>query len=213
MNGSWKRKASISQEISTSSGSLVRRLGTIAMSSNPYARRPDLPFPISISTFPTFRTPRSAAQELDTYLAHLFCRSIWPIDLARLLGNIFLACPHRATAWPACSAPLPDQSIWQADLGGLFAKPSERPLRRRRRVGGPDRHGNAQTLTGQRLRPQPGGRRPDRERPDRGRPDRERPDRERPDRERPDRERPDRKRAPGEWSTFGANLASGRRNR
>jgi hypothetical protein len=27
------------------------------MSSNPYARRPDLPFPISISTMPTSRTP------------------------------------------------------------------------------------------------------------------------------------------------------------
>jgi hypothetical protein len=30
----------------------VRRLGTIAMSSNPYARRPDLPIPISTSTCP-----------------------------------------------------------------------------------------------------------------------------------------------------------------
>jgi hypothetical protein len=27
----------------------VRRLGTMAMSSNPYARRPDLPIPISTS--------------------------------------------------------------------------------------------------------------------------------------------------------------------
>ena len=35
--------------MSTSSGSRVRRLGTIAMSSNPYARRPDLPMPISTS--------------------------------------------------------------------------------------------------------------------------------------------------------------------
>src|SRR5688572_24335988 len=35
--------------MSTSSGSRVRRLGTMAMSSNPYARRPDLPIPISIS--------------------------------------------------------------------------------------------------------------------------------------------------------------------
>jgi hypothetical protein len=32
-----------------SSGSRVRRLGTIAMSSNPYARRPVLPMPISTS--------------------------------------------------------------------------------------------------------------------------------------------------------------------
>ena len=42
MSGSSNRKASISQEMSTSSGSRVRRLGTIAMSSNPYARRPGL---------------------------------------------------------------------------------------------------------------------------------------------------------------------------
>ncbi len=35
MSGSSKRKASISQEMSTSSGSRVRRLGTMAMSSNP----------------------------------------------------------------------------------------------------------------------------------------------------------------------------------
>ena len=34
-SGSSKRKASISQEMSTSSGSRVRRLGTMAMSSNP----------------------------------------------------------------------------------------------------------------------------------------------------------------------------------
>src|SRR5262245_24514493 len=43
--------------MSTSSGSRVRRLGTIAMSSNPYARRPDLPIPISTSTVPP-ETPR-----------------------------------------------------------------------------------------------------------------------------------------------------------
>ena len=48
-SGSSNLKASISQEMSTSSGSRVRRLGTIAMSSNPYARRPDLPMPISTS--------------------------------------------------------------------------------------------------------------------------------------------------------------------
>src|SRR5271165_165076 len=35
--------------MSTSSGSRVRRLGTMAMSSKPYARRPDLKMPISIS--------------------------------------------------------------------------------------------------------------------------------------------------------------------
>src|SRR5581483_9810261 len=55
--------ASISHEMSTSSGSRVRRLGTIAMSSNPYARRPVLPIPISTSTLKTppsrpFRTAR-----------------------------------------------------------------------------------------------------------------------------------------------------------
>ena len=49
ISGSSNRKASISQERSTSSGSRVRRLGTMAMSSSPYARRPDLPMPISIS--------------------------------------------------------------------------------------------------------------------------------------------------------------------
>src|SRR5258707_585666 len=38
--------------MSTSSGSRVRRLGTIAISSNPYARRPDFPIPISTSTCP-----------------------------------------------------------------------------------------------------------------------------------------------------------------
>src|SRR5688500_8418036 len=35
--------------MSTSSGSRVRRLGTMAMSSKPYALRPDLPMPISSS--------------------------------------------------------------------------------------------------------------------------------------------------------------------
>src|SRR3954452_16479776 len=36
--------------MSMSSGTRVRLLGTIAMSSNPYARRPDLPIPVSTST-------------------------------------------------------------------------------------------------------------------------------------------------------------------
>src|SRR5690348_16316761 len=49
MTGSSSLNASSSQEMSTSSGSRVRRLGTMAMSSNPYARRPDLPMPISTS--------------------------------------------------------------------------------------------------------------------------------------------------------------------
>src|SRR5436853_2337949 len=49
INGRSKRKASISHEMSTSSGTRVRRLGTMATSSNPYARRPDLPIPISTS--------------------------------------------------------------------------------------------------------------------------------------------------------------------
>ena len=48
--GRSKVKASISQLRSTSSGSRVRREGTIAMSSKPQARRPDLAMPISIST-------------------------------------------------------------------------------------------------------------------------------------------------------------------
>src|SRR5438034_11235634 len=49
MRGSSNLKASISHEMSTSSGSRVRRLGTMAMSSNPYARRHDFPMPISTS--------------------------------------------------------------------------------------------------------------------------------------------------------------------
>ena len=59
ITGSSKVKASISQEMSTSSGSRVRRLGTMAMSSNPYARRPDLPMPISTSAtaLPLFWDP------------------------------------------------------------------------------------------------------------------------------------------------------------
>src|SRR3954465_1858029 len=52
ISGSSSLYASTSQLMSTSSGSRVRRLGTIAMSSNPYARRPDLPIPISTSTCP-----------------------------------------------------------------------------------------------------------------------------------------------------------------
>ena len=49
-----------------SSGSRVRREGTIAMSSKPYARRPFLPRPISISIVESSqsaadeKTPRSA---------------------------------------------------------------------------------------------------------------------------------------------------------
>src|SRR5205085_9666445 len=50
--GSSSLYASTSHVMSTSSGSRVRRLGTMAMSSNPYARRPDLPIPISTSTCP-----------------------------------------------------------------------------------------------------------------------------------------------------------------
>src|SRR3977135_354089 len=59
--GSSNRKASSSQEMSTSSGSRVRRLGTMAMSSNPYARLPDLPMPISSSAtlFPFALATRS----------------------------------------------------------------------------------------------------------------------------------------------------------
>src|SRR5205823_5625687 len=47
--GSSKRYASISQEMSTSSGSRVLREGTIATSSNPYALRAVFPAPISNS--------------------------------------------------------------------------------------------------------------------------------------------------------------------
>src|ERR671915_651940 len=48
-SGSSKRYGPSIQLMSMSSGSRVRRDGTIAMSSNPYARRPFLPRPISIS--------------------------------------------------------------------------------------------------------------------------------------------------------------------
>src|SRR6266540_2850851 len=49
MRGSSNVQASISQDMSTSSGSRVRREGTMATSSNPYARLPVFPIPISIS--------------------------------------------------------------------------------------------------------------------------------------------------------------------
>ena len=49
--------ASISQEMSTSSGSRVRRDGTIATSSNPYARRATFPLPISISIASPYVAP------------------------------------------------------------------------------------------------------------------------------------------------------------
>ena len=89
IKGSSKRKASISHEISTSSGSLVRLLGTIAMSSNPYARRPDLPLPISISTIPTSRTRlRSGLVRLlrrSTGQKALLFRPLWePVYWARV---------------------------------------------------------------------------------------------------------------------------------
>ena len=48
-SGSSKRYGPRFHEMSTSSGSRVRREGTIAMSSNPYARRAFFPRPISIS--------------------------------------------------------------------------------------------------------------------------------------------------------------------
>src|SRR3954467_8591346 len=50
MSGSSNLYGPSVQVMSMSSGSRVRLLGTIAMSSNPYARRPDLPIPISTST-------------------------------------------------------------------------------------------------------------------------------------------------------------------
>ena len=49
ISGSSNRYASICQAIDTSSGSRVRRAGTIPISSSEYARRPDLPRPISTS--------------------------------------------------------------------------------------------------------------------------------------------------------------------
>src|SRR3954471_2802312 len=48
-SGSSRRWGPSRHAMSTSSASRVRRLGTIAMSSNPYARRAFLPRPISIS--------------------------------------------------------------------------------------------------------------------------------------------------------------------
>src|SRR5687768_8107803 len=58
--GNPKRKASSSQEMSTSSGSRVRREGTMAMSSKPYALRPDFPMPISTSMpYPLLRRPKT----------------------------------------------------------------------------------------------------------------------------------------------------------
>ena len=56
-SGSSNRRPSSSHEVSTSSGSRVRRLGTIAMSSNPYARRPDFPSPISTSAMRSHLLP------------------------------------------------------------------------------------------------------------------------------------------------------------
>src|SRR3954449_9648009 len=55
-SGSSKRYGPSVQVMSMSSGSRVRREGTIAMSSKPYARRPFLPRPIStsIEAHPTF---------------------------------------------------------------------------------------------------------------------------------------------------------------
>src|SRR5205809_4591810 len=52
-SGSWNVKASISQLMSTSSGSRVLRDGTMATSSNAYARLAAFPIPISISTRPS----------------------------------------------------------------------------------------------------------------------------------------------------------------
>ena len=49
ISGIWKRYASICQAMLTSSGSRVRRAGTMPISSSEYARRPVLPRPISMS--------------------------------------------------------------------------------------------------------------------------------------------------------------------
>src|SRR5438874_13354699 len=48
-SGSWNVNASISQVMSTSSGSRVLLDGTMATSSNPYARLAAFPIPISVS--------------------------------------------------------------------------------------------------------------------------------------------------------------------
>ena len=59
IRGRSKEKASTSHEMSTSSGSRVRRLGTMAISSRPYARRPDFPRPTSTSAIcRDYRGPR-----------------------------------------------------------------------------------------------------------------------------------------------------------
>src|SRR3954469_1837039 len=87
MRGRSKRNASISQVMSTSSGSRVRRLGTMAMSSNPYARRPDLPIPISTSATACLhplspeRGESSAAMDRDGASSRAFWDQAEPMDV------------------------------------------------------------------------------------------------------------------------------------
>jgi len=58
-------KASISQVRSTSSGSRVRREGTMAMSSKPQARLPDFAMPISISIEPHLQVTPARVRVVD----------------------------------------------------------------------------------------------------------------------------------------------------
>src|SRR4051812_38014764 len=81
--------------MSTSSGSLVRREGTMAMSSNPYARRAFFPRPISTSmaatlrswadgtgSFPGYKTPSPGPDGATAFCGELthFGRKIQALD-------------------------------------------------------------------------------------------------------------------------------------
>src|SRR5271155_1287424 len=71
--------------MSMSSGSRVRREGTIAMSSKPYARRPFLPRPISISIAASLQSARTYRRDVRSFS----CRSrgpFWGLLRATALG-------------------------------------------------------------------------------------------------------------------------------
>src|SRR5439155_6883942 len=68
--GSGNVYASISQLMSTSSGSRVLRDGTIATSSSPYALRPVLPMPISYSMRAYPRSLAAPRMQPETQDAH-----------------------------------------------------------------------------------------------------------------------------------------------
>src|SRR6185312_13872275 len=63
-SGTWNRYASICQAIDTSSGSRVRRAGTMPISASEYALRPVLPRPISTSVT-GFRPCQAGRGDLD----------------------------------------------------------------------------------------------------------------------------------------------------